>query len=48
LPWRSCAGNGGNPHLADAELLPQPRGQQRTADPLGIERQAAVILIERL
>src|SRR5215469_15222893 len=35
-------------HLADAELLPQPREQQRTADPPGIERQAAVILIERL
>src|SRR6516162_2246632 len=35
-------------HLADAELLPQPREQQRTADPLSVERQAAVIPIERL
>src|SRR5215469_17497956 len=35
-------------HRADAELLPQPREQQRAADPLGIERQAGVILIERL
>ena len=35
-------------HFGDPEPLPQPAEQQRTADPLGIERQAAVILIERL
>jgi len=25
-------------HLADTELLPQPREQPRTADPLGVKR----------
>ena len=35
-------------HCADTELVPQPLEQQRAAYPLAGERQAAVILVERL